>query len=84
MTPGVLKMSDGKKTTKEVRLEGLRPELVPAIQNHLERHSLDPILSGALMVMQTDSERIKKALFVARFPLPAECLKPRPKTSIIP
>ena len=59
----VNKMSDWKRATKEVLLDGLRPEMVTAINNHLEPFNLGPILSDALIVMQTDSAKIKKRLF---------------------
>ena len=56
-------MSDWKRTTKEVTLEGLRPEMVTAINHHLARYNLGSILSDALMSVQTDSEKVKKGLF---------------------
>ena len=56
-------MSDWKRTTKEVPFEGLQPEMVTAIQRHLEQYNLGSILSDALMCVQTDSERAKKGLF---------------------
>lgn len=56
-------MSDWKRTTKEVPFEGLRPEMVVAIKNHLEQYNLGAVLSDALMCVQTDSEKVKKGLF---------------------
>ena len=56
-------MSDWKRTTKEVPFESLRPELVDAINKHIEQYNLGAILSDALMCVQTDSEKIKKVLF---------------------
>jgi len=56
-------MSDWKRTTKEAAFEGLRPELVAAIKSHIEQYNLGDILSGVLMCIQTDSEKIKKGLF---------------------
>ena len=56
-------MSDWTRTTKEITFEGLRPEMVAAIQQHLEQYNLGSILSDALMVVQTDSEKAKKGLF---------------------
>ena len=56
-------MSDWKRTTKEIPFEGLPPELVSAINKHIERYNLGPILSDALMCIQTDSEKVKKGLF---------------------
>jgi hypothetical protein len=56
-------MSDWKRRTKEVSLESLPPEMASAIQQHIEGHNLGPILSEALMCIQTDSEKSKKGLF---------------------
>ena len=56
-------MSDWKRTTKEVTLEGLRPELLAAIGDHIEKYNLGTILSDVLMCIQSESEKIKKGLF---------------------
>ena len=56
-------MSDWKRATKEVKFEGLRPELNEAIKKHIEQYNLGEILSDTLMCIQTESERIKKGLF---------------------
>jgi hypothetical protein len=56
-------MSDWKRSTKEVPLEQLRPELIGAINHHLEQYNLGAILADALICVQTDSEKIKKGLF---------------------
>ena len=56
-------MSDWKRSTKEIRFESLPPEMVVAINQHIERHNLDSILSDTLMCIQTDSEKVKKGLF---------------------
>ena len=56
-------MSDWKRQTKEVSLENLPPEMASAIQRHIEQYNLGPILSDALMFVQTDSEKVKKGLF---------------------
>jgi hypothetical protein len=56
-------VSDWKRMTKEVPLEGLRPEMVAAIQNHLEQYNLGEVLSDTLMTVQTDSEKVKKGIF---------------------
>lgn len=56
-------MSDWKRVTKEVPFEGLPPEMVSAIKQHIEQYNLGPILSDALMCVQTDSEKVKKGLF---------------------
>jgi hypothetical protein len=56
-------MSDWKRSTQEVSFGGLRPELIAAIESHIEQYNLVDILSDALMCTQTDSEKIKKGLF---------------------
>lgn len=56
-------MSDWKRLTKEVQLDGLMPEMVAEIRKHIELYNLGPILADALMCVQTDSEKIKKGLF---------------------
>ena len=55
-------MSEWKRGTKEVSLESLPPEMADAIHQHIERYNLGPILSDALMCIQTDSEKTKKGL----------------------
>ena len=52
-----------KRTTREAPFEGLRPESVTAIEGHIAKHNLRPILADALMGVQTDSEKVKKGLF---------------------
>lgn len=56
-------MSDWKRKTKEVSLENLSPDIVSVIHKHIEQYHLGPILSDALMSIQTDSEKVKKGLF---------------------
>jgi hypothetical protein len=56
-------MPDWKRTTKEVPFESLPSEMVAAVRQHIEQYNLGPILSGALMCIQTDSEKTKKGLF---------------------
>ena len=55
-------MSEWKRKTKEVSLDNLSSEIRDAIQEHLEQYNLGPILSDALMCVQTDSEKTKKGL----------------------
>lgn len=55
-------MSEWNRRTKEVSLETLSSEMRDAIQEHLEQYNLGPILSDALMCIQTDSEKIIKGL----------------------
>lgn len=56
-------MSDWKRTTRELPPEQLPAEIFSAIQRHIEQYNLGPILSDALVCVQTDSEKPKKGLF---------------------
>jgi len=56
-------MSDWKRQTKEVSFESLPPETTAAVRRHIERYNLGPILSDALICVQTDSEKVKRGLF---------------------
>lgn len=56
-------MSEWKRSTKEVPFEGLMPEMVAEIKKHVDLYNLGPILSDALVCIQSDSEKIKKGLF---------------------
>jgi hypothetical protein len=52
-------MSDWKRRTKEVPLEDLPSEMASVFYRYIEKHNLGPILSDALMCIQTDSEKTK-------------------------
>ena len=56
-------MSDWKRSTKEVPFDSLMPEMVEEVRKHIELYNLGPILSDALMCIQTDSEKARKGLF---------------------
>jgi hypothetical protein len=56
-------MSDWKRKTQEVSFENLLPEMIATINNHIEQYNLGPILSDAIMCIQTISEKTKKGLF---------------------
>ncbi|HET6821179.1 MAG TPA: hypothetical protein VFH34_00955 [Anaerolineales bacterium] len=56
-------MPDWKRRTKEVSIDNLPPDTREAIQQHIEQYNLGPILSDALICIQTDSEKAKKGLF---------------------
>ena len=56
-------MSGYKRTTRECTLDSMRPELAAAIRTHVEKHNLGDILSGAVMCVETTSEKLKKGLF---------------------
>ena len=59
-------MSEWKRRTKEVPVDGLPSEITSAIQRHIEQYNLGAILSDALMCVLTDSEKSKKGLFGTR------------------
>lgn len=56
-------MSEWTRRTKEIAFENLPAEMISAIHRHIERYNLGPILSDALICIQTDSEKRKKGLF---------------------
>jgi hypothetical protein len=56
-------MSEWKRSTKEIPFESWPPEVISAVNKYIEQHNLGPILSDALIFIQTDSEKIKKGLF---------------------
>jgi hypothetical protein len=56
-------MSEWKRKTKEVSFESLSPEVADAIHQHVERYNLGPILSDALMCIQTDSQKTRRGFF---------------------
>lgn len=56
-------MSDWERKTQEVSFESLLPEMIAAINKHIEQYNLGPILSDSIMCIQTDSVKAKKGLF---------------------
>ena len=56
-------MSDWNRKTWEVSFENLSPGMIDSINKHIEQYNLGPILSHAIMCIQTDSEKTKKGLF---------------------
>ncbi len=56
-------MSAWKRSTREVLLENLASDMRAEIQKHIELYNLGDILSDTVMVIQTDSEKVKKGLF---------------------
>lgn len=56
-------MPDWQRSTREVSLEGLMPEIVSAVNAHIELYNLGPILADTLTCIQTDSVKSKKGLF---------------------
>lgn len=71
-------MSDWKRQTKEVSLDGMSPKMAEAIHLHIDKYNLGPVLSDALICVETDSEQAKKGLFgSARVVKVAAVLTPR-------
>lgn len=56
-------MSEWKRATKEMSFQELPAEMASMIEEHIEQYNLGPILSDALICIQTDSEKAKKGLF---------------------
>ena len=56
-------MSEWKRSTREVTLEQLPPNVQAEIRKHVDRYNLGDILSAISMSVQTDSEKAKKGLF---------------------
>ena len=56
-------MSDWIRKTQDVPFESLSPEMIAAINKHIDRYNLGPILSDAILCIQTDSLKEKKGLF---------------------
>ena len=56
-------MSDWKRSTREVLFENLASDIRAEIQKHIELYNLGDILTDTLMMIQTDSEKVKKGLF---------------------
>lgn len=56
-------MSEWKRSTREVTLENLPPDIKAEIQKHIQLYNLGDILSDALISIQSDSEKAKKGFF---------------------
>ena len=56
-------MSDWTRSTREITVETIQPEMATAIQEHIESYNLGPILKTSLMCVETTSEKKKKGLF---------------------
>lgn len=56
-------MGDWNRSTRECPIESLSPEMASAIHKHVEQYNLGPILSEALLCVETRSDRIRKGLF---------------------
>lgn len=56
-------MGDYNRLTKEIKLEELPPEMKAALNEHIGKYELGPILGDALMCVESTAEKIKKGLF---------------------
>jgi len=56
-------MGEWNRSTRESSLESLRPEIVGAINQHIELYNLGPILNDYLICVETRSTKKKKGLF---------------------
>lgn len=56
-------MSEWNRTTREIQTNEIQPELADAIQDHLSRYNLGPIINNALMCVETINTKKKKGLF---------------------
>ncbi|HMB22221.1 MAG TPA: hypothetical protein VKP08_05300, partial [Anaerolineales bacterium] len=56
-------MPEWKRATKEIPFEALPPEMIRAINEHIEQYNLGSILADALVCIQSDAEKVKKGLF---------------------
>jgi hypothetical protein len=61
-------MADYNRTSRECNFEQLGPEIIAAINSHLEKYELGPILNDALMCIEVKSDKIKKGLFAGPGP----------------
>ena len=56
-------MGDYLRVTRECTLDSLRPELVAAIQAHIERYELEDVIGPVAICCETISTKQKKRLF---------------------
>jgi hypothetical protein len=56
-------MSDYNRSTREVTLANLSPEITGALNKHIELYNLGSILDDVLICIEANSEKIKKGLF---------------------
>ena len=56
-------MGEWNRSTKELPLENIRPEMTVALQEHIESYNLGPVFDGYLICIETTSEKKKKGLF---------------------
>jgi hypothetical protein len=56
-------MGDWRRSTCECSFEDLQPEMVAAVNKHIEQYNLGGIVSGAVICIETSSDKIKKGMF---------------------
>lgn len=56
-------MGDYNRSSRECKFEDLGQEMVSAVNTHLEKYNLGPILDDTLICIEVTSEKIKKGLF---------------------
>lgn len=61
-------MGDYNRSSRECNLEDLGEEMVLAVNTHLEKYNLGPILDDTLICIEIISEKIKKGLFAGPGP----------------
>ena len=73
-------MSDYNRSSQEIKIEDLKPEIKDVIAKHLEQYNLGPLLNDAFFCIETRSDKIKKGLFAGPLPklvISMEILTPR-------
>ncbi len=65
-------MADYKRTSRECKFEELGLDFIAAINAHLEKYKLGPILNDVLICIEVKSEKTKKGLFPGPGPKFAE------------
>jgi hypothetical protein len=61
-------VADYNRTSRECKFEELGSEIIAAVNSHVEKYELGPILDDALMCIEVISEKIKKGLFAGPGP----------------
>jgi hypothetical protein len=61
-------MGDYTRSTREVTVDDLSPEMIATIKKHIELYNLGSILDNVLICVESNSEKIKKGLFSGRSP----------------
>ena len=61
-------MGDYKRSSRECNLEDLGEEVISAVNTHLDKYNLGPILNDTSICIEVTSEKIKKGLFAGPGP----------------